>query len=137
MKFRDDMLEVKVYQLSDMSVVAASGEIDLSNIGVVENAVSMVFDRDLPLLLDFTGLRYIDSTGLRVLTEISDRCQMRQTPFAVAADTAVRRICGVLSLETVFPIFPNPTLAREYFFAREPRPKAVSGGIDDIAGEDD
>ncbi|GEM_PF-852981 len=114
-RFRDDLLDVKIYKRSDMNVIAAKGEIDLSNISVVEDAIDDVLARDLPLLLDFTGLRYIDSTGLNVLARVNERARQRRVPFAIAANPTVRRILGVLSLHTVFPVFPDTAQAREYF----------------------
>ena len=104
--------------LPKMSVLILRGEIDLSNVKTLEDGIGHLFRRDLPLLLDLSGVRYIDATGLNLLSRTHDACRMRRIPFAVVANSLIRRICGVLSLQTSlktgFPIFPTATLAQQY-----------------------
>lgn len=52
----------------DVHVVALSGEIDLANAGDVDEELKRVEATDAgAIIVDLSGLEYIDSTGLRVL----------------------------------------------------------------------
>ncbi len=118
-EYRGELLHVKAYKLPEMSVIAAAGELDISNISALVNVVDGLFGRNLPLLIDFRELRYIDSMGVNTLVHIHERCASKRIPFSVVASQVVRRILGVMSLQDVFSVFDNTALAREYFAAAQ------------------
>jgi anti-anti-sigma factor len=100
-----------------MSVVIVHGAIDLTNVHVLTEAVEHLVGREVPLLLDLTRVRHVDSTGLHFMRRVHDQCASKDVPFATVANPMVRRLCGLLALTTVIPIFANTTLARDHFVA--------------------
>ncbi len=112
-----DEFVMNVHKLHQMSLVIVHGEVDLANIHLLADAVDHLVCRKVPLLFDLTDVRYIDSTGLHFMRQVHERCARKHVPFAMVTSTMVRRICGLLSLETVIPIFPNATLARDHIVA--------------------
>jgi anti-anti-sigma factor len=127
-EYKDELLHVKVYKLSEMSVIAAAGELDISNISALVSVVDGLFVRNLPLLIDFNELKYIDSMGVNTLVHIHERCTSKRIPFSVVANQVVRRILGVMSLQDLFSVFDNTTLAREYFAAAQRGQEPLAGG---------
>lgn len=57
--------------------LAAVGEIDMSNIGVLAQALD---DTPGPLVLDLTEVEYLDSAGLSVLFAHADRLEVIASP---------------------------------------------------------
>lgn len=117
MRLPSDEFAITVHKLHRMSVIIVEGALDLTNIHVLADAVDHIVYREVPLLLDLTGVRYIDSAGLHFIRRVHDQCASTGVPFAMVANAMVRRLCGLLSLETVIPIFANTTLARDHFLA--------------------
>ena len=122
-------LSVKTHSVSAVRYVIARGDIELANVHVLSEPLDRVLARTAPVLLDLTGVRYTDSTGLNFLLRIHDRSRQKYIPFAVAANPLLRRICGVLSLQTVFPIFSNTTLAHEYLIEEMRPTRRTPNGI--------
>jgi|AmaraimetFIIA100_FD_contig_61_7541865_length_1002_multi_5_in_0_out_0_2 anti-anti-sigma factor len=117
MRLASDEFVITVHKLHRMSVIIVRGALDLTNIHVLADAVDHIVYREVPLLLDLTGVRCIDSAGLHFIRQVHDQCAGKHVPFAMVANATVRRLCGLLSLETVIPIFANRTLARDHFVA--------------------
>ncbi len=79
------------------------GELDLSTASRLEEAVAAAEARAPrgPLVLDLSGLGFMDSTGLQVLLDVDLRAEQAERELAVlAGDGAVRR---VLELADVLP----------------------------------
>jgi anti-anti-sigma factor len=109
-----DEFDIKVHKLDEISIIIVHGEIDLANIHLLADAVDHAVCRAVPLLFDLIRVRYIDSSGLHFMRQVHEQCATKHIPFAMVTNTMVRRICGLLSLETVIPIFPSTTLARDH-----------------------
>lgn len=60
--------EIRLERLGDADVVRLSGEVDLSNVTALDDAVASTSAHDVAL--DLTELTYIDSAGIRAV----DRC---------------------------------------------------------------
>ena len=96
------------------NVVAIRGEVDLSNVHVLEETCTRALKSSLPLIVDLTTVPYIDSTGLNALMKIQARCQARKVEFAVAfTSKLLSRIFSVLSLQEKLRIFPTVEVAIE------------------------
>ena len=79
--------------------VAAGGEIDLSTVGELRDAVLRCAEGAERLLLDLEGIEFIDTTGLAALLELRSTLQTRGVLFEIAAaDGPVRQAVDVTGL---------------------------------------
>lgn len=67
------MASVRVTAAGDRTVVAVSGEVDLSNAHEVERQVGEVIADAAALALDLNGITYLDSRGLQLLLRLAER----------------------------------------------------------------
>lgn len=83
------------------------GEVDLSNVGDVENKILSAIQPDTRgLVLDLTPTTYLDSTGIRMIFEVARRLQDRRHNLRLVAtdDTLVHRVLAVTQMHEVVPI---------------------------------
>ncbi|MER5777524.1 STAS domain-containing protein [Streptomyces sp. NPDC002039] len=76
------------------ALLTAVGEIDMSNTGVLAAALA---GTDGPLVLDLTGVEYLDSAGISVLFPHADRIELVANPLL----EPVLTISGLTELTTV------------------------------------
>ncbi len=74
----DDELSIRTSREGTTATVAAEGEIDLSTVDELRSAVTASADGVDKLLLDLTGVEFIDSAGLGGLLEL--RSTLRAAP---------------------------------------------------------
>lgn len=95
-------LTVTVHRAESSLIVTAVGEIDLSSAPRLEQALAQgVADAAPPdiVVVDLSGVTFLDSTGLRVLVTAYEQCQEHGTPMGVLDPTApVRRIMELTGL---------------------------------------
>ncbi|RKT74864.1 anti-sigma B factor antagonist [Saccharothrix variisporea] len=69
-----------------VSVVVVRGEVDAATVPVVHTALSAELDRHpRRLVVDLTGVEFIDPTGLRLLADTTQRGERSGTAVAVSA----------------------------------------------------
>ncbi|MFD5629175.1 MULTISPECIES: STAS domain-containing protein [unclassified Streptomyces] len=76
------------------ALLTAVGEIDMSN---TEELATALADTSGPLVLDLTGIEYLDSAGLSVLFPHADRIELIANPLL----QPVLTISGLSGLTTV------------------------------------
>lgn len=86
-------MHITTQQFADTTVVAPAGRIDHSSAAELEATllplVSQVAERKGALVLDFTGVDYISSVGLRVLMIAAKQMRGAQARLSVAALSGV------------------------------------------------
>ena len=95
----------------DTVCIAVSGEIDLANANIVQDQINAAIANDLTtVVLDLSGLEYLDSAGLRVLFTLADRLRVLQMglELLVAPQSAVRKAVELSGLEPVARLGPGP-----------------------------
>lgn len=72
----DDQLEVRVRPTPEAVIVEVVGELDIASAGELERAV-LEAEADAPgrLVVDLSGLEFMDSTGLHVLLAAARRAR--------------------------------------------------------------
>ena len=105
-------MEFSSRKLADVVVAAPVGAIDHSTASQFEQALAPLLNEaaaaGTPLVLDFAGVDYISSMGLRVLMAASKQMRARNAPIAVAAlQPAVDEIFGIARFKFVLQIFPS------------------------------
>jgi anti-anti-sigma factor len=105
-------VEFSSRKFADVVVVAPSGQIDHPNAMELQQALTPIVDDaaagQKPLVLDFTGVEYISSMGLRVLMVASRQMRSRNAPMAVSGlQPAVAEIFEIARFKFVVDVFPS------------------------------
>lgn len=104
----DELATLRVRERSDIVMAAVEGEIDLSNApGLLVELSAAVPNGARGLLLDLTGLEFLDSSGVHMLYDVADRLSTRQQRFAVVIepDAPPRRAIELSGVEPAAWLF--------------------------------
>lgn len=99
-------------QYADATVAAPQGRIDHRSAAGLEAALAPLIDeaagRRGALVLDFSGVDYISSVGLRVLMIAARRMREAQATLALAAlQSVVAEIFAISRFDKVFAVHPS------------------------------
>jgi anti-sigma B factor antagonist len=100
-------MKVEVRDYQDMKVMALSGEIDMySSPTLREEMMGLIDQRVTPLLIDFRGVSYIDSSGIATFVE-GLKCMMSYGGRLklIGLLEEVREIFSFSKLDKVFEIY--------------------------------
>jgi len=100
---------VKVHFDETAVHIAVAGEIDLANAAVVEDEIFAAVDnRATRVVVDLTDLRYVDSSGLRILFILAGRLETLQMAMEVVAPpgSPIRRLAQVSGLHSFIELSP-------------------------------
>jgi anti-anti-sigma factor len=105
-------MECSVRRLADVVVAAPAGQIDHPNAQKLEQALKPVLDEaaaaTTPLVLDFSGVEYISSMGLRVLMVAAKQMRAQGARIAVAdLQPVVEEIFDIARFKHVLEVFPS------------------------------
>jgi anti-sigma B factor antagonist len=91
------------------TVITFQGELDFASTDAAVQVCRQAVTREAPhLIFDFSGLTFMDSSGLNVLIETHRAVQKRHGTIALAGLTSsVRRTVAVTGFAQMFPIFPT------------------------------
>jgi anti-anti-sigma factor len=94
-------LTIEVRSRDGSPVVAARGEIDLSNVESFSKALQSIDDHDdaEPILVDLSAIEYLDSSGINALFAHADRIRV----LANAILLPVLEVSGLTEVVTVEP----------------------------------
>jgi anti-sigma B factor antagonist len=103
-------LEHSVREEHGALVVCFEGEVDLDNSPVAREVLLEAVGRSQKVLVDLSGVEYIDSSGVASLVEAFQQAKRRGSEFAlVAVSAAAMRVLSLARLDKVFVI--HETLA--------------------------
>lgn len=91
-----------------VSQVRVAGEVDLENAeAALERLLELVPDDAAGLVVDLTGLRYVDSAGIRTFVELSSRLSRngQQLALVVPAAAPTSRVFTLVKLDLLVPIY--------------------------------
>ena len=105
-------MEFTSRKLADVLVAVPSGAIDHPNAIQLQQALAPFLEHGAsgraPLVLDFSGVEYISSMGLRVLMMASKAMRARNAAIAIAAlQPAVAEIFDIARFHLVVNVFPT------------------------------
>jgi anti-sigma B factor antagonist len=105
-----DQLRIDVRQAQDRVVLCLSGELDLASAPVLESEIeSSDVAGATMVVLDLRELRFIDSTGLRVLLAAHERAAERGQEFAVTPGSEqVQRLLSITRVSEHLRIMTSP-----------------------------
>jgi anti-sigma B factor antagonist len=93
-------------QTSDGLVLEVYGELDLATAPALEHELETAWARDPPaLVLDLHGLRFMDSTGVRLIVATHQRALAEDKRFALRRlPRQAQRVCDLAGLTGRVPI---------------------------------
>ena len=99
-------LTINSERQGDTYRVAPAGELDIATAGLLERELATVAASDAAtIVLDLSGLSFIDSTGLRIVLDFSERCGGQDGRLGVIAGTpAVDRLLDIVGLRDRLPL---------------------------------
>jgi anti-anti-sigma factor len=78
-----DVLRITVEPLEDARLIRAAGEIDLSNVAALRRELDAARMEAVTVLLDLSGVTFIDSSGLHLLLRASHSSAVSDWAFFV------------------------------------------------------
>jgi anti-anti-sigma factor len=92
-----EQLRIDVRHEADRVIVLLDGELDMATAELLQQAVAGVDgEGETLIVLDLQQLRFIDSTGLRSVLSVLERCRKRGQGFAITPGSQqVQRLLSV------------------------------------------
>lgn len=109
-------VEVRMTDEAGIPVAALDGEIDLANAAEVRGQIFGMVSNTAPgLVLDLSGVTYLDSRGVQLILELAERLKMRHLKFRVAMPekSLIRRILLLTHVDAVVPLDTSVTQSLE------------------------
>ncbi len=100
-------------QADGVTVVDVGGEVDVETAPRMRAALAAAVDAGLPVVVDLGGVTFMDSFGFGVLAAVHQRGEQAGTPVLLrAVSQRIRRLLGLLGLDAVLSIEPEPDAHR-------------------------
>jgi anti-sigma B factor antagonist len=92
-----DQLKIDVRHTADRLIVSLAGELDMANAPLLQQAIEEAnVDAEAMVVFDLQKLQFMDSTGLRIILALRERCQEHGAQFAVTRSSdQVQRLLSV------------------------------------------
>lgn len=119
-------LQIAVRNADGVTILDVVGEVDLYTVPQLEEALRKAASGAQPLLgVNLSRVSYLDSTGLRVLTEWSKQARARQGAFAVIADhPTIQKLFRITGLGEIVPVLATEREAIAHLKGQPPTPPA-------------
>ena len=106
---------------SDVGVVRLPPEVDLQTAPGVRDELMASLNRCAHLVVDATGVEFMDSSGVNALVRAKERAdRLDGTLHVVATGRAVVRVLALTQLTRVLGVVPDPEAARRCVDGPEP-----------------
>ena len=106
----NEILEVETTTRDGFEVVAARGEVDVSSADTLWSQVESAFARADNVIVDLSGVSFLDSTGLGVLVAARNTAESADRPTSldlVVSDPHLLKILDITGLTALFRIHPT------------------------------
>jgi anti-sigma B factor antagonist len=105
-----EQLRVDARSEKDRVVIRLDGELDMASAPLLQEALENAESEAAPtLVLDLQHLRFMDSTGLRIILSARERWRSRGHELALsAASSQVQRLLSVSGLGEHFRVIATP-----------------------------
>ena len=101
-----DQLRVQRMDLDGAVCLALIGELDLASVTTLNAHLKSAAETEKHLIVDMSGLRYIDSTGAKALLDAHRNLKQAGRRIVLAAVSPMtQRILNVLGVEQVLAVF--------------------------------
>jgi len=102
-----ELATVEAVSVDGERMVRVAGEIDLSNVSVVLEAVAAALPADATIVLvDLSDTRYLDSSAIAMLFRLAERLDhsRQQLHLVVPRGAPIRRVLELTNLTRVIPV---------------------------------
>ena len=107
MEQEDVTFGIDVREDPEGTVVTPRGELDIATAGELRDALAAF---EGPLTLDLSALRFVDTSGLRLVLEVTDQARRDGRVFAVVPGVpAVQRLFEVAGVTELVPFTEGPS----------------------------
>ncbi len=101
-------MEHEVREERGKLVVALRGDVDLGNSPAARKVLLDAVERGRGVIIDLSGVSYIDSSGIASLVEAFQKARQKGTGFAlVSVSPSALRVLELARLDKVFSIHPT------------------------------
>ena len=102
-------LDIKLKEVNDIKVVDLEGAIDASNVSDFQSIVGHLCEEEQPLvLLDCTGLSYVNSTCFGLFFQYNRACSRRGGAFALCSVwDKISHLIKLLGLHKFLNLYPD------------------------------
>ena len=101
-----DVLECHIEVVPEADILSIRGEVDTGTISLLRDSLQPIIGNGRHVIVDLSELRYIDGSGLRVLSLAQQRSAAGGMQVLIAAPSPfVHRVLEIVSLDGAFPIF--------------------------------
>lgn len=110
-----DLFRCESHNLDGVMCVAVAGELDLASAETFRAHLRIAADKSNAILLDFSRLRYMDSSGVNALLVARQQLSHGKGRLAlVGVSRGIGRILGVLKVEQLIPVYRSVEEALTY-----------------------
>jgi anti-sigma B factor antagonist len=101
-------MALETREVNGATVVALEGDIDLQSSPAVRQQLLACFEKNKRVIVDLSGVTYIDSSGVASLVEAFQVARKKNGTFSlVNVSSAVMRVLSLARLDRVFTIHPT------------------------------
>lgn len=102
-------MEHSIRQVGRFTVIALEGEVDMRHSPQARKVILSSLEPGLPVMVELSGVRYIDSSGVASLVEGLQKAKNLKTEFVLAGVSApVMNVLKLARLDRVFSIYATP-----------------------------
>lgn len=113
MQTADDGLRIDTLHLDGHALLAIVGEIDLVTAPAFGAAIEQEIQRAGKVVLDFSGVTFMDSSGLNVLVVAAGQSGASDSVLIRNAPLSVRRLLSITGLDEVIRVEGEPFEVRQ------------------------
>ena len=104
-------MQFSSHRFADVVVASPVGRIDHATAGLFEESLLPLLpssNREEALVLDFSGVEYISSVGLRVLMAAAKQARAHESKIAIAClQPIVAEIFGISRFDRILDVYPS------------------------------
>lgn len=100
-------MAVSVEHRPEGVVVALAGELDRTNADAIERRIAEAVRPAARLVVDLSGLRHLDSSGLALLDRLARRHRAAGIRFVVPERALYRRVLEIVHFTETLPLAPS------------------------------
>jgi anti-anti-sigma factor len=101
-----DLARVHVHGQDRAPIVVIVGEIDISNVSQIREAINATVADAAVLIIDLSGTTFLDSAGIALLLAVADRLRTtrRELYIVIPEDAPIRRVAKLAGLDAQVPV---------------------------------
>jgi len=100
-------VQIRRSAVGDVIVASVTGDVDIVEVPKIQGAIEAALADDAGgLIIDLTGVRYFDSTGVRWLFDVQRKLQFSRHRFrlVVPKDGVVRHVLTIVNIDKHVPV---------------------------------